>query len=425
MQHFIRMFTCLVVMVGLVASAHATDFEQTIDQNVHTVYGTATGGPWVKGGLNFDGGNSGLLLGWPGELFGGSITNAVLHMRSSANDDQGAFTVHQMITQWDEASNWGTSLPVAGTDYNPHPVGLIGHNPASSPDKADETEISHLVSYWAGGGTNNGLFIKPIGVANNPNYPGGAPTGGQAEFMFASRHRVLGAIDSDDQFIRTDIGGHSFLPNFIEPISNVVINQAAPSATLDKKTGAGGASAGVEGGNLKIPLLKWGLGEITAAAPTLATRTTVGTATMQVGSWSSNAVDFNVHQMLSAWDEISVTWNQFGASGPQSGTDYDTTSLGTITVGNGGQSTSLAITDTFNFWLANPSLNHGVILVPVNQSGTDDTSVIFSNRVIGLDGGTPGDDTWIGVSDVYVPEPSTLALGALGVLCLVQRRRKA
>jgi len=425
MRHVIR--AIVMVAIGLAATAPAADFEQTLNQTVHTVFGVSgTTGVLFKAGNPYDGGIGGALLGWPGETFGGSITNAALELGSLDAADAGGFTVHQMITPWDESTAWGMSLPVEGVDYNPHPVGHYGHNAGSGAvNSRDTTEISHLVSYWASGGTNNGLFLKPLGVTNNPNYPGSPLSNGVQEFQFANRLRVpTGPPDGDDQEIKTDIGTHAFLPDYIEPISDAVINQAAPDATHSKHQGLLGS--GVEGGNLKIPLLQWGLGEITAAAPTFATTTTVGGATLKVQSGNTNTTDFNVHRMLAAWDESSVTWNQFtGGNGPQSGADYDALSLGLISVDSSNAATELDITSTFNFWLANPSLNHGIVLVPVIQTGTQETTIIDSRRTIGLDGGAPGDDTWIHVTDVFVPEPSSLALGALGLLCLAKRRRHA
>ena len=38
------------------------------------------------------------------------------------NDSDASFTIHQMITDWDESSDFGYRLPVRCFDYVEHPV---------------------------------------------------------------------------------------------------------------------------------------------------------------------------------------------------------------------------------------------------------------------------------------------------------------
>ncbi len=411
----------LLVTAAMVTTAQAADFEPTEDQTIHSVFGTddgAAGAMVIKGGTPYDGGTGGILYGWPGETFGGATTNAFLK-NSPRNAVSGAFTVHQMITSWDESTDWGTSQPVAGVDYNPHPIGMLGNNdPSNTAGRPDSTEISHIVDYWANGGTNNGLYLKPLGTLNNANFVGN----GNREFQYLSRHAVAG-LDGDDTRISTNNGAHSYIGNYIEPISDAIINEGAKDANLNNAQAIWGS--GVSNDNRLIPLLKWGLGEVSIANPTMATQHTVGAAHIKVQSANGDTTQFNVHRMLTAWDEHSVSWNQFGAAGPQSGSDYVAASLGVIDVDNSNLATELDITSTVNFWLANPDQNHGVILVPVVTSGSQETPIIDAIRVWGLDGGAPGDDTWLRFSGVQIPEPSTMVLGAMGMLAMLKRRRNA
>lgn len=416
-------FLGLIVATGLVTAAQAEVFEPTENLTVHTVFGTdagAAGAKVLKGGTPYDGGSGGMLLGWPGASWG-TVNNARLQMSSRSAGDDGSFTVHQMITPWTEATNWGTTHPVAGVDYNPHPIGLIGHGNGSGAVTAeDETEISHLVNHWAGGGANNGLWLQPLGTTNNPNYPGST----DFEFQFLSRHAVPGSIDGDDTIIETNVGAHSFVPGVIEAISDASI--FSDNTDLLNNNGHFANSGGVENDGVHMPLLKWGLGAITMSNPASATLFRVGSAFMKVQSISSTTVGFQVHRLLVPWDENSVTWNQFGAGGPVAGTHYVTASVGSINVDNSDTATELDVTEVLNFWLENPDQNHGFILIPDIQTGTLVTPIVDSHRVFGLDGGVPGDDTWISFSGVtIIPEPSSLALAALGAFGVLGRRRRA
>ena len=407
--------------------AEAASFEPTKDLYVHeAIYGTTPAHTVIKGGRIVDGGSYGGMIGWgPAENFGGSIVNARLEMTPSNTEVDGAFTVHQMITSWDESTDWGSTHPLPGVDYNPHPIGMIGNSDANTvANRRDRTEISHIVDYWAGGGANNGLWLQPLGIDNNANYSSNPGYGGGAnlEFQWQSRENTAG-LDSNDTWIETNIGTHSFLSNYIEPISDTTLNQALPDNL--HRNDLPTITGGVNGGDLSIPLLRWGLGEISLANPAQAALHRVTTARMKVQSVSSTTVGFSVHRILTPWDENTATWNQFGAGGPQAGIDYVALSLGAITVDNSNTATELDITDTMNFWLANPDQNHGVVLIPDVQTGTLSAGIVDARRVFGMDGGAPGDDTWIFFDGVtIIPEPGTIALLGLGALLLWRRTRR-
>ena len=176
---------------------HAAEIEQVEALYVHTVAGTVdVAGGFLKGGKNFDGGDAAFLMKWddtdPG--FSGHV-QSWLDCRRNGGEHDGSFSVHQMVTAWDETTDFGTSIPLAGVDYSPNPIASVGFNngdgvPSPYEDLAD---LSALVNYWiANAGKNHGLIFVPRGQLNS-SYTG---TFGN-EIMLPAHERVAG-LDSDD-----------------------------------------------------------------------------------------------------------------------------------------------------------------------------------------------------------------------------------
>ena len=385
----------ILVIALFACTASAADIEQIADLSVHTATGTGDG-TILKGGIGFDGGDGVFLMRWnEGDAGFSGHVRSELDCRRLAGDMDGSFTVHQMITAWDETTDFGTNLPVAGVDYNPNPVASIGFNNDDGPGAPfeDVADISALVNYWiANPGENKGVILVPRGPLNGA-YPG---TFGN-EVQVPALERVP-ALDSDDTRIVTFTTGIGPTTGVIEAIDDTTIHEASPN-TLSLKirpdgNPASASSAGVEADNLKVPLYRFGFGAITLSAP--AADWDVNSAVFEVHTVNAAnpATTFAVHQLLVNWDEATVTWGQFGGSGPQAGTHYKTSAEGSVTLGGGAGSDSIALTALANFWIDNPDQNFGVILIPAVQTGTLELGVVFSERVPGLD----SDDTRLTVS---------------------------
>jgi hypothetical protein len=79
--------------------------------------------------------------------------------------------------------------------------------------------------------------------------------------------------------------------------------------------------------------------------------------------------DLTVHQVLSAWDEPTTTWNAPWAA---AGGDYDPTVVGstTISAADAGRWVTIDITPLVQQWVADPSTNLGLMLRATGESWT-------------------------------------------------------
>ena len=421
-------------IVSLVAAAMAcglslgagaqTNIEHILDLGVHTVAGTVDLGVNMKIGTPFDGGTGVALLKWdetePGFVGNNAATMTIKTLQNPPHSTDGSFTVHQMLTPWDESTDFGTTLPVAGVDYNPHPHAVIGWNSINNqPDGREDTaNLTELVNAWVSSNIpNHGLIIVPEGQqnANYPDLDSGNPPVYDPESQITSRHRVAG-FDSDDQRITAFTTGSPLVPGVIEAVADAPVTEGTPDGQAKNSVQPG---TGVDSNtNRNYTLYKFGLGEVTATDPLADWDFTQ--ADFQVFSVSSGnpSQGFGVHQMLTPWTESGVTWNQFGTGGPQPGVDYDATPIGIVTVGNAVKSDTVDISTVANFWLDNPGQNYGIIVVPTNGTPAgSEHGLVTSERVKGaLDGDDtrlnyaavtvflPPDITAVGVGDVPAPE---------------------
>jgi hypothetical protein len=386
--------------VGSIAS-HAADIEQIEDLYVHTVDGTVdVSGGFLKGGIDFDSGDAAFLMKWneADAGFSGHVRSWLDSRRNGADHD-GSFSVHQMVTSWDESTNFGTTIPVAGVDYNPNPVASVGFNNDDGPSPfVDRADISLLIDHWiANPASNQGLIFIPRGQLNG-SYPGSFAD----EVRLPAQERVPGALDVDDTRITTFTSGAGPVAAVLEAIDDAIVNECCKDALFAKL--GGNANSGVENGDLKIPLYRFGFGAITMTSPL--SNWDIGSAQFELHTitTANPATSFNVHRMLVNWDEATVTWNQFGASGPQAGVHYESASLGQMTVGGGASSATLDLTSQADFWIDNPGQNFGIILVPAVQTGTLDVGLSTSERVVGLD----VDDTRLTIVATVQPVAPTL-----------------
>ena len=409
---------CAVVMGAALFAAtalvSAASVEQTDDQDIDNSVDTTPNETILNLGNPFPppaGRTAYAVLNWPTSSLNTGDDNFYLDLQT-LNGGDGGISVHQMLVDGSESVEFGTTLPIAGTHYDPHPIASIGFNDhASSPDR-DTGDISKLVNAWLGGKTpNHGVILVPNGELNTS-----AGFDFKAEIHLASSERVVG-LDSNDLRINTaTVGGSQVVHplNVLEATDDApIFDSGTPANFFGRDLGT--AKVGLDGSQTAYALFKFGLGGVTLGTPSSKLDfTAAGFEIHTVGG--SGSVTFDVFEMTTAWDEATVQWDQFGGSGPVAGTDYDATSLGQITMGTTDIQT-LDVLDAARNWLQNPSQNFGLILVPVSGE-TDHVFISTSERVpVGLD----GDDTRLLLT--IVPEPSTLGLGALGILGLLNRRR--
>jgi hypothetical protein len=77
------------------------------------------------------------------------------------------------------------------------------------------------------------------------------------------------------------------------------------------------------------------IGQIPAGANILSATLTLESVDTTSGQF---AIDATVHDVLTAWDESTLTWNNFGATpGAQAGVDYISTILAAVSLGLAGQ----------------------------------------------------------------------------------------
>lgn len=110
---------------------------------------------------------------------------------------------------------------------------------------------------------------------------------------------------------------------------------------------------------------------------------TISAATLYLFNESGGASStISIYQMLVSWVEAQSTWNKrnsttnWGAPGGQSGVDYNSTALGSISCGGAGGWKSLSITTTVSAWLSGSLSNNGLFLIETGADG----SVYFTSK---------------------------------------------
>jgi len=124
---------------------------------------------------------------------------------------------------------------------------------------------------------------------------------------------------------------------------------------------------------------------------------------------------FELHRALTAWDESTVTLDNWGdGNGGEAGTDYATDASASFTGPSIGQLLSLDITADVAAWAAGAA-NHGFLLFA--PSGANAAS--FHSD----DAATPANAPKLSIT-FTIPEAGTFTLGAVGLLLLLARRGK-
>jgi hypothetical protein len=383
------------------ASGQTNAIEQIADIYVHTALGTINAGASSKLGVDFDGGDGAVLMKWDAtDTNLSSFTAANLQINNLKNDSDGSFTVHQMITDWDTNTDFGATFPVAGVDYVAAPLSVGGlnngvngnpHHLIGGP-KEDTFSIGHVVKAWVDNpGLNKGIILVPRPQLN-ANYPplGFGSSGGPylPEIQLTSFRRVPGGLDTDDcRIISITNTNGTFHPTRLEAIEDAGISTFVNGDGMARQTA--GMGVGDEAGNPKHSLLKFGLGELVVSNPTAGIVITNAALELHCALDASPvALNIHVHEMLVNWDEATMTWNQFGVSGPQPGVHYDGTELGAVVLGGGTggvESAQIDITETANDWYQNPESNFGMICL-VTDVVTSEVILVTSENELGYIG---------------------------------------
>ena len=422
-NHGCRILAAIATPCLLAVGASAVPIEHDLNITVDTLNGTSAPGVTLPIGLNFSPGrSSAVLLKWgipnsTNAIFDSTanFTKANLFVRNLPNDSDLSATIHQMLTDWDESTDFGTTFPVAGVDYVEQPIGAIGFNDDSvnQHNKQDETGLHVLVNAWvADTNLNKGLIIVPRPQAN-ANYP--TPPGLEAQL--AARNRVPNGLDSDDVRLKVELSGTANTSVRLEAIDDIGINSGAPDSLTALRDAATMGVGVDDGGNTRMALIRFGLGEVVAANPTQAVVVTDADLELHISNHSNiDPVTATVHRVLVPWDEATCTWNQFGAGGPQPGADYEAVEIGTVVMGNGVKTDTIDITDAANDWMQDPANNHGIICMAAAGS-TQTLDVVTAERVKGTE---DGDDTLLLIQQteivpdfepsVVVTNPSVVAL---------------
>ena len=385
----------VIASLFIPASILAAEVEQIEDLHIHTSLGTADNNAIVKLGIGVDNGDYTALLKWDSSaLVTNPFERAKLLIQNLRNDSDGSFSIHQMLTDWAESTDFGTTLPTSGIDYVTHPIAAAGFNDANA--KTDTVDIGKLVEAWVTDtNLNKGIIFIPRPMAN-ASYPS-APV---SEIQLPAHSRVPG-LDTDDVRIITESGLPTFSQTILTPIEDSGISNAAPD-NFNRDGGLLGV--GLDGAFSKVALYKFGFGELFVNDP--AASPIITNALFDVHSIDGQdppTLELNVHRMIVDWDETTVTWNQFGTGGPSAGVHYETTSLGSVVLGSGTKSATIDITGTAIDWLQNPASNFGLIVV-APPTATRQITLTSSERVLG---GVDSDDTVLilGLASTATPPP--------------------
>jgi len=322
-------------------------------------------------------------------------------------------SVHQMITPWDEGSDFGTTIPVAGVDYVRQPLAAVGFNDDSANQSHvfDLTGISALADAWKNNtNLNRGVILVPRPQLN-ANYPS-TPV---REARLSHRNRQSGVHPVLDTQIITSTNALTFSPIHLEAIEDASIqaNDPATGGTdegdLTARSFATLPVGALASGATSMALVKFGLGELLVNDPTGGrVITDADFVPFEAVNAFRPSVTFNVHKMLVNWDEATVTWNQFGTNGPMAGTHYDAAVLGTATLGGGVNSQSMDISTLANQWMQDPEENFGVICVPTGA--TDFVEVTSSEAAMGFLGGNDTRLSVLGTETVLIPTSTVVTV---------------
>lgn len=150
--------------------------------------------------------------------------------------------------------------------------------------------------------------------------------------------------------------------------------------------------------------------------PTVPLGATIDSATLELDKFNGTVGDVDVHQVLTAWAESTVTWNSFNGGGV-AGTDFVSTPAATYSPGTSSSGTNVIdVTSIVQAW-SNGAANEGFYLVNGSNDGvtyrSDDATV----------GAVPA--LTINYSTAVIPEPSAFALLGLVACCFGARKIKS
>jgi hypothetical protein len=375
------LLSATVAAVVTILPADAAQVEQIEDLNLHSFQPAAGSSTLWKLGIGFDSGDGMALFKWDiADAAFSNVLNTVFftiieNANPPANGD-GSFSVHQMIVDWSESSttnDFGDGLPQPGVHYRALPVTTGGFNKealgigGAPPGNRDDIDLNALVNWWKDNPSQNfGIALVPRGQLN-ANYP----VTFDVEKKGQSREVFPGSIDANDQRLDMTSSGVQPAATRIEASDDTAIAQGVPDNMQRRNFSS--TSLFPNSGQVSHSLYRFDFGglfldggnpadfDFSSATFNLPFRTT--------GNGGDEGT-IDVHEMLVPWAEATVSWNQFGAGGPQSGVDYVGTPVTNAAfVGGTTTSVSFDLTALANKWLDDQADNHGVILILTSTTG--------------------------------------------------------
>ncbi len=178
-------------------------------------------------------------------------------------------------------------------------------------------------------------------------------------------------------------------------------------------------------------LVKWDMSTLT---PPVGQKIVVNNAWLALYYYGTSSLDhdfdIDIHRVLTTWDEVTATWNNFGGSGGgQPGTGYDQNAVAAVTCAAGKgthgydrmeTSNNVNVTNLVQGWIDGDIDNNGAIYISQTEGSSGDFRAFKSSEH--TDGVNVRPRLKIDYDLVPVPEPATIGLMLMGIVGLMRRR---